>query len=60
MLNPDYYINEAVNWVSEFMAGNPKTMPILTFAVGWLMKRSPTVEKVVKAISGWYIGIKGK
>jgi hypothetical protein len=44
--------------IGDWMLGNPKTVYALMFVIGWMMKRAPWFEKLVKGVTGWYAGIK--
>jgi len=56
----DPYIRMVVLAVYQWIAANPISTSILTYLVGWLMKRAPWFERLVKRVSGWYIGLKTK
>jgi hypothetical protein len=58
LLNLDQSILSLKNFVTDWMAVNPYSTAILTFLVGWLMKRAPWFESIVKGFAGWWIGVK--
>lgn len=47
LLNTDPYINMLLDAVNHWWIANPKTVALITFVVGWLMKKAPWFERMV-------------